>query len=598
MEDIEIKKINNTISNNKPIYNSVSKDSLKDLQKIKKIINSKIRINKPESFITYESTNLDKIEKENYTENFEDIDYELENNNDCDNLVNNNIITHKTQTYDKILYSPSDNLNINNIQSNIKNLNKINNNNLNISLNSNIILNIQNSKIEYSPCENLHLEKSNICEKSVSLNKMDSNPILKNNYNNQDIININDYKINKIEKKNFDNIRNIQTPNYEEKIKNSEINIQKNKINIETIQNLFDINSINKNQKDPNRSSLDFISKNKKKAEDFEMCKIQNTINKNKIYQILNKKNEEDDKLKMISDIRKKMNSTQILKIQSKNNINKRSNNKFILNNTIRPGTNPITSNNNLLRNNQLSRLDKNKNPLFINNNKANNSNNLSKDITINNSINKNISRQDTSNISINKNNQQNLNYGINQNKKNNNELNSSINNTFPKNSINISDNPKNKIKNFTNLSETKTLKNQIGFFPLQNLNNKINNQVKNKKKSYKDEFDRKFAEDFNDISDFICDEEDDNKEEYKRHLAKIKHNLSRGNNRHLIQDYSDDSISEANFEQIEKEERISSWIAEKEDLEEELRIEEERKKRKMKKKMRRDDEESFNNEE
>ena len=74
----------------------------------------------------------------------------------------------------------------------------------------------------------------------------------------------------------------------------------------------------------------------------------------------------------------------------------------------------------------------------------------------------------------------------------------------------------------------------------------------------------------------FIVDEEDDDLS-YEKEMAKINHRLMRG--RQIINDTGGD-LEEANFDTIQKEERVTEVIAEYEDKLEELK-EQERKKNK-----------------
>ena len=88
------------------------------------------------------------------------------------------------------------------------------------------------------------------------------------------------------------------------------------------------------------------------------------------------------------------------------------------------------------------------------------------------------------------------------------------------------------------------------------------------------DDADRKFDELFKaEVDGFICDDQSEEDEQCKKYLKSINKKLSRGHSNYSpVQDYSDNSIEEANFEQCEREEMITSWYGEKEDYFEELR--------------------------
>ena len=75
----------------------------------------------------------------------------------------------------------------------------------------------------------------------------------------------------------------------------------------------------------------------------------------------------------------------------------------------------------------------------------------------------------------------------------------------------------------------------------------------------------------------FIVDEDDDDLS-YEKEMAIINHKLMRG--RQIINDGGDD-LEEANFDTIQKEERVTQVIAEYEDKLEELKEQERKKKKK-----------------
>ncbi len=154
-----------------------------NLEKIRKVINGKnINNNCKNSNTAYihnymyndtSKSNINNIQngvsRENITEEFEDIDYELENNYDYNRGNENNPALQSRINYEnmgesgiKINYSPSDNK-----QSKYFNTNKINNNFKNLTYNN-------TNKIQYSPSENFNI---------ISQPSIDNTTIIMGNYN-------------------------------------------------------------------------------------------------------------------------------------------------------------------------------------------------------------------------------------------------------------------------------------------------------------------------------------------------------------------------------------------------------------------------------
>jgi hypothetical protein len=591
--------------------------------KIKKAINAKNLINNGKNYLENNKNNINKsnfvnnneVSKENYTEDFEDIDYELENKYDYKNgnngkytAINNKSNFDNTAENHKINYSPSDNIKpINFTKNNFINSNNFNNNNDN-QIESNIMLN----KIDYSPSENFNMGKTNInpankFEEAILLNKTNFNKNYNIDFNKADFDD--DIKINKIGKSQNDSncFNNKDSGNgYEKSLAaKAKENKSAEALKYEKIKETI-------NKKDLNSNNNNLINKH------AEFNKINRNIN--------NQTNENSqDKSRLISEI--KINSGNL---QNKNLFNNNNNNyiseksisKHHHHNQIKPGNSINTSNinsnnnnnNNIYKRDQLNNSQsieaieniknaiqnkiskpsraptqtKSKTPnlkkSLVNskignnsyqNNKqnslikpssslkySNNSNNEDKSLNPNNPINSKIITHNfkSSNNKINLN----PNYSIYNNP--NKSINKNPNNNKPKSL--------DKFNNFTNKSK--------------NTSNNLKNNNKLKKKGYLDETDRKFAKIFGPTDDFIEDgDEGGNAAEYRKYLDSINRKLSRGNNRNLTQDYSDGSISEANFEQIEREERFSSWYGDREDQEEERKQQEVRERRRIKKQIR-----------
>lgn len=581
--------------------------------------------------------------KLNYTEEFEDIDYELEN------IYDNNQLNSKQIT--NINLPMPNQINLDNILAETNKINYSPSDNIQpISFSKNNLIGAYNdktesivkNKIDYSPSENFNIGKTDF----IAADKLETN-------------------------QNSDNSHKNTINNYNSSFKDSEFDdiiikkIVDNKNNND--------NNANREIKNINENSLPKFSNEKIKDKRFDFARIRQTISgdKNKtinanatskpasINKINDKniKNQQSLNTKHISpkslEMKDKYNSTPlqnknlgIHSMEEKERINLNHRNQHI--NKIKPGnsvnlTNKNNSNTHIVKRmneiinnkksdraegksaqspltNQINKYSDIKTPMNSNAKFPNNVNINNKSTTLNNNSNNKsnpngINKQNILNKSTNSiNNNSDINNNL--NKSNNKNISKNINNKISYLNNNTNNNYVNKFNNgykqnsfdkFDNFKEfTQPLQpslqrtiypenfkqnpsNRILNNPITNRNSIFNNNTnKFKKKKYKDESDRKFAEIFGPADDFIEEgDEGSSTAEYRKYLDSINRKLSRGNNRNLIQDYSDESISEANFEQIEKEEKISSWYANKEDEEEERKQEEEREKRRIRKQMR-----------
>lgn len=597
---IENKKFGNDSNFNNKIANS-------NLEKIKKAINGKnININKLSnsnfSQMSNKSSNQNEITKENYTEDFEDIDYELENNYDYngDSIKNNeysnaqsrNIFENKNEN-NKINYSPSDNIQSNDFIS--KNPIKdypINNNSLIANRNTNNV----SIKIEYSPSDNINIGKTTHNNSNNSNYKYDSNDVLRgtgdnSNYNLSYVDDLDDIKINKLgaSKNNNPNLSYDSSGNAKENKSLEALKLAKIK---ETLtKSVPNKNNLN-NTFDKNNSKSNIVKK-----------QIEDSSQNNQV------------KSRLLSEINNKTNNSLNLVNKNPNKINTNTNNlspketrmtKHHNQNQIKPGNSvnlghhPSINNINNQRRDQSNNssshstkaIEKIKNAIHSQINKFSEAATPSKVNTFNNPSSSNI-KNNKPNPQNNKLNNGNFNNNTDQHKLK--DINNFKRSNNPNSIIKSKPNSFDKYNNFIQFTQPLPPNLQKTFYPENSQsnahpNNHFNKNTssgvpKLKKKKYLDESDRKFAEIFGEGDDFIEEgDESVNTAECRRQLDSINRKLSRGNNRNLVQDYSDGSVCEANFEQIEKEERISGWYGEKEDEEEQRKIEEERERRKIKK--------------
>ena len=410
--------------------------------------------------------------------------------------------------------------------------------------------------------------------------------------------------------------------NYDDSINNSKQNdssisyVNKNKL---IVAENYDNNNINYSPSDNLTATKLPIQNNENNKNEFNDIKFKNIDNINKTNKIsLNNSNlstiqateVNNDKLSIIKGIvqnkENNFDKTQKINQNLKNNLN------------IPNINNTFTS----TENSRKKELDIKKiiNPKIIPNNKNNNSNKnytnntdnkLNSDLRnkIHNTINLKKHTTDNKNLDIHKINleknrinniniKSNLNYDKNfssfEKKKNN--LNITLNNkphnnhllNIPKTNQNL-----NNFDKFNNFSKfTKPLPpNLERIFRDEKVKNENYSQLNknniNTKKPRKiiDDADRKFDELFKaEVDGFICDDQSEEDEQCKKYLKSINKKLSRGHSNYSpVQDYSDNSIEEANFEQCEREEMITSWYGEKEDYFEELREKRMKEKRKNK---------------
>jgi len=603
-DDTEIKKINrDNLLNSKP-----------NLEKIKNIINENNNYNKICNFSHSKNPIKSQIsEKENYIEEFEDIDYELENNNDYEPNIEKNIEINSFHNRNKIQiseknkidYSPCENIikeeddclkiqNIGNIKQNNKETNTINR-----------FLPKKETKIDYSPSQNFNISNND--------NKHDSLNFYNDSLSNANILSYNsefdDIKINKIRTKSFNSYENDSTTNnYDknlikaDKVENKDASLLKlakikevikplnpyikikSKISENNIYGNIEKNMYDKSSKEdqiilngkpikknfPNNTAITVSSKfrngdleNNQKL----FSEIKNNIN------LKSKPNLSEKSDKILNDLKKPNHNKQGPYIVQSRNVE----NHKLKTNNLQPSSNSVFPKTLQNKNNQ-----QNMNNEMIKNNPNNNNQNI-KDIKGF----QNISRiQNNNNKMLNK-----QNYDVQ-------KIPQVIKQEYMKNQNNISFNNFNKNSNDYNKLNSKNgnlidkinINSQITKINPHHQNPyekfKLQNQVHKKiKRRYRDESDRKFAElfDTQEMKNFICDEEE-NDQQHRKYLDSINKKLSRGNNVHLIQDYSEDSLPEADFEIIEKEENYTAWIGAKEDEEEEKKQEMEREKRRMKK--------------
>lgn len=651
--------VNNINKQNKLGFNSLSKKQEAISDKIKKTINfnpaaaEKSPLNpksktKSESVSNTNNTNYynsstalnNQTEYYNSADNFDDIDYELENNfdykpsysstnaynsvscetnnnksnyspvdgiiskisntnpgntggpqsnrnNSIDNIYNN----YNSSNFNKINYSPSENL----FSTGVNNNSKFNNFNTNSNPNANKIVDfdddIEIKKISTTQNRNSVSSSGNNCN-NKQIAKIKS--VLKNKQNNP----TNVTSLNKTHVINESQIKNTNNTAPDKLTRNINGNFHSNTENkVQQFSSKDNLILQLKNKINPNNSVKNNLKNNSYSAIEAKVSRNNNpspapSNDNNFAENIKNNQHAINTNKKATNSLIRNSDSNKNISNINYNNSNiSQSNSGFMKPEELQQkNTKDFSTKTNLIHPNPAGSINCvnintniNKIKNSINNNGIINNNNFN--VNSNNNLNKNPHIHPGNNFNI-----KNIQNNINNIKSNYNQQTPLAINTDKHhqqgqiakttkpftNNVNLANNLNKTLINNKMPQRQRhdnfNLNNNLNFFTRPNMNRAAGSINTHKKRI--DESDRKFDALFKmDKDDFICDDDDGNDEVVQRHLASINKKLSRGISAHsYIPAQELDDVEEADFYTQEVEERKTLIIAELEDLEEELR--------------------------